>query len=150
MVPPPAPPPHPASARISNNPAASRTRVDFHCLMPAWLRRPTAHAIAARTKASIHKPLRPGDKGEAGGRGRERGALAEGAVVVTVTVTLVADPPAVTGFGEAVQVASEGAPVQAKFTLWLNPSSPVTLKVYVAVCPGATVVEVGTAASVKS
>lgn len=53
--------------------------------------------------------------------------LTDGAVVVTVTLTFVAELPAVTG--EAVQVASEGAPVQVKLTLWLNPSSPVTLKV---------------------
>ena len=69
-----------------------------------------AHAIAARTKASINRPLTLGDRGGTGGRGRERGALTEAAVVVKVTVTLVAELPAVTGFGETVQVASEGAP----------------------------------------
>jgi hypothetical protein len=63
------------------------------------------------------------------GRGRERGALTEGAVVVTVTVTLVAELPAVTGFGETVQVASEGAPVQVKVTVPDKPPSPPTLKV---------------------
>jgi hypothetical protein len=42
-------------------------------------------------------------------------------VVVTVTVTLVAELPAVTGFGETVQVASEGAPVQVKLTVPDNP-----------------------------
>jgi hypothetical protein len=70
-----------------------------------------------------------------------------------VTVTLVAELPAVTGLGETVQVASEGAPVQVKLTLWLNPFSPPTLKVYVADCPGATVAEVEepeAAATVKS
>jgi hypothetical protein len=79
--------------------------------------------------------------------------MSEGAVVVTVTVTLVAELPAVTGFGETVQAASEGAPVQAKLTLWLNPPSPPRLKVYVADCPGATVAEVeepDAAARVKS
>jgi hypothetical protein len=88
-----------------------------------------AHAIAVRPKASINRPLTPGDRGGTGGRGRERGALTEGAVVVTVTVTLVAELPAVTGFGETVQVASEGAPVQVKFTVPDNPPSPPTLKV---------------------
>jgi hypothetical protein len=112
-----------------------------------------AHAIAARAKASVNRPLRPGDRGGTGGSGRERGALTEGAVVVTVMVTFVAEVPAVTGFGETVQVASEGAPVQAKLTVWLNPPSPATLKVYVADCPGAAVADVEEpedAASVKS
>jgi len=79
-----------------------------------------------------------------------RGLLADGAVVVTVTVRLV---PGVAGFGETAQVDSEGGPVQAKLTLWLNPPSPAIVKVYVADCPGATVAEVeepGDAASVKS
>jgi hypothetical protein len=70
-----------------------------------------------------------------------------------VTVTLVAELPGVTGFGEAVHVASDGAPVHVRFTLWLNPSSPVAVKVYVADCPGETLTEVGdpgAAASVKS
>ena len=104
------------------------TIVDSHRLRPGWFRRPMAHAIAARTKASINRPLRPGDSGGAGGRGRERGALAEGAVVVTVTVTFVAELPAVTGVG-TVQVASEGAPVQVRVTFWLNPPSPAIVKV---------------------
>jgi hypothetical protein len=111
-----------------------------------------AHAIAAKAKASINRPLRPGERGGTRGRGRERGVLTEGAVVVTVTVTFVAELPAVTGFG-TVQVASEGAPVQVRLTLWLNPHSPAIVKVYVADCPGATAAEVGepeAAASVKS
>jgi hypothetical protein len=112
-----------------------------------------AHAIAARANASNNRPLRPGDRGGSGGRGRERGAQIEGAVVVTLTVTFVAELPGVTGVGETVQVASEGAPVQVKLTLWLNPPSPAKLKVYAADCPGATVAEVGepeAAVSVKS
>jgi hypothetical protein len=76
-----------------------------------------ALVIAARTKASINGPLRSGDRGGSGGSGRERGALAEGAVEVTLTVTFVAELPSVTGFGETVHVASEGAPVQVKVTL---------------------------------
>jgi len=112
------PPPHPAaSARVSNNPEASGTIVDRHRLTPGRFRRPMAHAINARTKASISRPLRPGDRGGAGGSGRERGALSEGAVVVTLTVIFVAELPGVSVLGETVQVASEGAPVQVKFTL---------------------------------
>jgi hypothetical protein len=87
------------------------------------------HAIAARTEASINKLLMPGDKGGTGLRGWERGTLTVGAVVVTVTVTLVAELPAVTGFGETVQTASEGAPVQAKVTVPDNPPWPPTLNV---------------------
>jgi len=55
-----------------------------------------------------------------------RGASVEGAVVVTVTVTLV---PGVAGLGETVHVASEGAPLQVKFTGWLRPPRPPTAKV---------------------
>ena len=76
----------------------------------------------------MNRPLRPGDRGGTGGRGRERGVLTEGAVVVTVTVTFVAELPAVNGFGETVQVASEGAPVQLKVTVPDNPPSGATLK----------------------
>jgi hypothetical protein len=111
------------------------------------------HAINARTKVSINRPLTPGDRGGAGGSGRERGALTEGAVVVTLTVRFVAELPTVTGFGETVQVASDGPPVQVKLTLSLSPPSPAALKVYVADCPGAAVTEVeepDDAASVKS
>jgi len=87
------------------------------------------HAVNARAKASIHRPLRPLDNGGVGGRCRECGALTEAAVVVTVTVTFVAELPAVTAFGETVQVASDGAPVQVKVTVPDNPPSPPTLKV---------------------
>jgi hypothetical protein len=80
-----------------------------------------AQAITASTKTSINRRFRPGDRGGTGGRGREHGVLVEGAVVVTVTVTFVAELPAVTGFGETVQVASKGAPVQVKVTFWFNP-----------------------------
>lgn len=103
--------------------------MDRHRLTPGWFRRPTAHAIAARTKASINKPRKPGDRGGAGGRGRARVTLTEGAVVVTLTVTLVGEIPTVAGFGETVQVASEGAPAQVKFTVPDIPPTPPKLKV---------------------
>jgi hypothetical protein len=77
--------------------------------------------MAARISASIPRPLRPGDRGGTGGRGRERGPLAEGAVkgavVYMVTVALVAELPTVSGFGKIGQVAWEGAPVQVRLTL---------------------------------
>jgi hypothetical protein len=94
--------------------------VDCHRRTPSWFRRPTTHAIAARAKANISTPLKFGDSGT-GGSCRERGALTEGAVVVTLTVMFVEELPGVIELGEAVQVASEGAPVQVKPTLWLNP-----------------------------
>src|SRR5208282_674156 len=101
-----------------------------------------AQAIAARTKASISRPFRPGDRGGTGGRGRERGALSVGTVVRTVTVTVVAELPKVTGFGETVQLVSAGAPVQVKVIVPDNPPRPPRLKLYAAGCPGATVAEV--------
>jgi hypothetical protein len=75
----------------------------------------------------------------------------EGAVVVTETVT---EAPVLLALVDgAVQLASEGAPVQLKVTLWLNPPRPVRAKVYDAVAPGATVCveeELEATASVKS
>jgi hypothetical protein len=44
-------------------------------------------------------------------------------------VTLAAELPTVIGFGETVQVDSEGAPVQAKFTVPASPPSPPMLMV---------------------
>jgi hypothetical protein len=98
-----------------------------------------AHAIAARTKASINRPLRPGDSGGSGGRCGERGALAEAAVVVTVTVTGVPELLGVTEVGETWQVVAVGAPLQDRLTAWLKPPMLVALKVYEAVPPGETV-----------
>ena len=86
------------------------------------------HAINARAKASTNRPLTAGQRGGLGGSRRERGTLSEGAVVVTLTVTAVAELPRVAGLGETAQVASEGAPVQVKVTLPDNPPSPPTLK----------------------
>jgi hypothetical protein len=50
-------------------------------------------------------------------------------VVHTVTVTFVAELVRVTEAGDAMQVVSEGAPMQVKVTIGLNPSTPTTLKV---------------------
>jgi hypothetical protein len=88
-----------------------------------------AHAIIPRTKASINRTLRPGGRGGTWGRGPERGALSEGAVVETVTVILVAEFAAVAVTGQTVQVAPAGAPVQAKVTAPVNPPIPLILKV---------------------
>jgi len=96
------------------------------------LRRAAAHAITTRITASNNRLPRPSDRGGTGGVGGERGAVKEGAVVETVMVTLVAELPAVIGFGETVHDASEGAPVHPKVTLPAIPPSPPTLSVYVA------------------
>jgi hypothetical protein len=125
----PPPPPQPAIAKISSNPAASVTNTAQGRLTRGCRRLRTTQARPERSTASRSDPVRQGESGGAGGSSRERGALIEGAVVVTLTVTFVAELPAVNGFGETVQVASEGAPVQVKATLWLNPPSPATLNV---------------------
>ena len=122
------PPPHPASAIASNNPAPNGNRIVSQRRKTGWLRRTKVHASAS-VKASVSRPLVPGETGASGGSGREREALTEGAVVVTVTVTFVDVLPTVTGFGDTEQVASEGAPVQVKLTDPVNPPSPPTLKV---------------------
>jgi hypothetical protein len=64
--------------------------------------------------------------------------MADGAVVVTITVKLL---PGTTKFGETTQVDSEGTPAQVRATDWLNPPSPSTVKVYFADCPGETVAD---------
>lgn len=94
------------------------------------LQRPRTHAIAAnRNEVSTRSPLTPSGIGETGGRGRKRDEPVEAAVVVTVTVTLVAEFPSDSGLGETVQVASAGAPVQVKATVPVIPPWPPTLKV---------------------
>lgn len=70
-----------------------------------------------------------------------RGTLSDGAVVVTVTVTLVAELPAMAGFGETAQVAPEGAPAQVKATAPDMPPCPPTVKVKFAGWPGVTVAD---------
>ena len=60
---------------------------------------------------------------------RTCGVASEAAVVVTVTVTVVAELPTVIGLGETVQLASVGAPAQVKLTVPLMPPAPPTLNV---------------------
>jgi len=127
------PPPQPASARASNNPAA-KGRSTVRRLALACLETRRVQATPAKSMASIIRAWGPGKRGW----GRVRGAIADGAVVATVTATLL---PGVAGFGETAQVDSEGAPVQVKVTAWFNPPSPPTDNVYVAVCPAETVAD---------
>ena len=123
VVPPPAPPPHPATASTSNNPAASATTVDCHRLAPRCFQCLPEDAAVTNNKASANKPPISGDNGGSGGNGRDRGTLTEGAVVVTVTVTLVTEFPNVAGFGETVHVAREGTPLQPKVIIPVIPAS---------------------------
>ena len=91
-----------------------------------------SHATAIMPRASIHSPRNPGDSGGGVVKGRERGEPMPAAVVVTVTVTLAAVLPTVSGFGATVQVACEGAPEQVNVTVPLIPPCPPTLKVKLA------------------
>jgi hypothetical protein len=57
-----------------------------------------------------------------GGRNLTCGGASDEAVVETATATVVdAVPFSVTVLGVSVQVDSEGAPVHARLTAWLNP-----------------------------
>jgi hypothetical protein len=116
LVLPPPPPPHPAIAKVSNIPSARATDPVRSRLTPGWLQFQAAQAAPLRNSASITRLSGQGVSGRVGGKGRERGALTEGAVVVTVTVTFVPELLGVSEVCESWQVASEGAPVQAKLT----------------------------------
>lgn len=53
-----------------------------------------------------------------------------------LTVTAAAEfPVTFAGSGDTAQVEPEGAPLHARFTAPLNPSAPLMLRLYVAVCP---------------
>ena len=143
------PPPQPASARASNNPAA-RGRKSFHRIVGVdprtpvfaedklrrndcgWARR--VQAMPAKSMASIIRAWGPGKRG----RGRIRGGMADGAVVVTMIVKL---PPGATESGAATQVDAVGNPPQVRATNSLNPPSLPTLNLYIADCPGEMVAE---------
>ena len=128
----------PASAKAKSSPPAIGSRV--------VRRRPlrdrqlfTVQASAANIDVSANRPVRSGESGRTGGQGR--GVLCEGAVVVTVTVILLAELPAVSGFGKTVQVESAGAPVQVKVIAPVSPPSPLEDNVNTAGSPGETVLE---------
>ncbi len=71
--------------------------------------------------------MRVAASGLNGGARRACGAASPGAVVVTVTVTEAApDPLGVTEEGLTVQVACDGAPVQAKLIVWFRPPRPLS------------------------
>jgi hypothetical protein len=147
--PPPPPPPHAPKAKVSNIPMPKATSAGRTWLALGRAQVRTAHTALARSSASIIKLFGQGLIGRTGGRGLERGVLTEGAVDVTVTVILAPELLGVTEVCESWQFASEGAPLHARLTAWLNPPRLVSLRVYVAVPPGETVAEdeepVGTA-----
>ena len=77
-------------------------------------------------------------------------AIAEGAVVVMVSVEVTLEPEGVTEMGENVQLAFDGAPLQVSDTAELNPFAGVRVIVYVALCPALTEAVVGKADRLKS
>ena len=68
----------------------------------------------AYSQNTLPNPVMPG------GRNLPCGGASDGAVVETATATD-AVPFSVTVLGVSVHVDSEGAPVHARFTAWLNP-----------------------------
>jgi hypothetical protein len=76
----------------------------------------------------------------------------EAAIVVTLTVTVVApDPLSAIELGDTAHVDCDGAPVHANATGWLNPPEGETATVKFAVCPAETVADAEeTGASEKS
>jgi hypothetical protein len=58
-------------------------------------------------------------------------SIAEGAVVLTLTISAVGElPPGVAEAGEIEQLAPAGAPLQVNETDWLNPPKAVMLREY--------------------
>ena len=94
--------------------------------------------LAAASVAKLASPNKPYSQNtlpkplKLGGRNLPAGGASlavDGAVVETATATVAdAVPLTVTCPAESVQVASDGAPVQARFTVWLNPSSGLSVK----------------------
>jgi len=104
--------------------------VDHHRPRPGCFQRQMVGKAVVRIRASINRIPVLRETGEAGGTWRgKRGALNVAAVVVTVTVTLVPELPAVTGLGETEQAASAGAPLHTNVTLPDIPPWPPTLNV---------------------
>lgn len=149
--PPPLPPPPQAvSTNISNSSAVSRINARRKDLTSWAQRRAVTQSIVRNIAASMGKLVKRRNVGGIGGKGRERGRPSDGAVVVTVTVTGVAEAPSRADPGETTQVDAAGAPVQAKETV---PPLPPRLKLYVAACPretDAVVVEPEPGARAKS
>jgi len=68
------------------------------------------------------------------GPGPRHFCACEGAVVLTLTISAVAELPlGMAEEGEIKQVASAGAPLQVNDTAWLNPPKAVMLSEYCAV-----------------
>ena len=127
--PPPPPPPHPAQ-RATLSIATAR---GAQARLQARRRPASSFTPIAAASAHIHIQI----QGPAGGFGLIR--TAEGAVVVTETEN---DPGMVTDVALGVQVASDGAPVQARLADPVRPSGELRLRLYVAVPPAVTVCEV--------
>jgi len=101
--------------------------------------------------ARIRTTKKTKQKGQTGtrvlGMRQTAGGAVEAAVVLTVTPKGTAAVAVTeTGFG-GLQVALEGAPVQVKLTVPVKPPVGLICRLYVAVCPAVTVVEVEPAAA---
>ena len=110
---------------------------------PRRLEAKRAQAREARSTAMARRVWGPGKRSG----GRLRGAVKDGAVVVTSTVTLV---PGFTVEGEIEQLAATGIPPQVRATGWLNPPTAFTSNEYFAVWPGRMVADVGEPGDVAS
>lgn len=99
------------------------SRLAFGC------RRRTIRTSTAKNRVSNSNRHMPFDTGRIGSNGRKRREPPEAAVVVTVTVSVVAELASVTWLGETVQLASEGAPVHVNVNDPDIPPSPLVLSV---------------------
>lgn len=131
--PPPPPPPPPqatnniASASVALKTSPERRRVAAESAVSVVSRR--SHINSCGAPPSSHSP----NGGEPGRRLRKD---RECAVVVTDTVVVaVFVPLRVTEGGFALQVACDGAPVQANETDWLKPPDGVTVRVKFSIAP---------------
>lgn len=109
-----------AKSSAANKPCRART------VRPG--RRLRTRAALASPAANASQPTGILNGGSDGGS-RRRGTAIPGAVVATLTATLLAELPLIVTLpGESAQVASEGAPAQVSEMVPLNPPTDATLK----------------------
>ena len=119
-VAPPPPPPHATIASVTRKRAAQMANAVRLRPVPGCARLRIAKAKLPVTRRAIARRSQSLSGAGASGAGACCGRPSNNAVVATVTV-IFAELLKVTEAGEAVQLASTGAPVQVKATLWLKP-----------------------------
>lgn len=126
LHPPPPPPPPPPQAEMSSK-LANAT--------PSGTRRAPGTRLSVRTAIAPSRAMittasvRILPPGAAGGRKRRRGETSDAAVVVTeMVVEELPDPFKLSEAGLALQVASEGAPLQVTLTVPASPPAGATLR----------------------